>query len=194
MRILALQTDLSKLKSQFHSPDEREIMTAHFHWFKFFGSFMWSGFFTIILIALGIWIPIQFDLSVTLVETTVILLWLLVVFPKLLRSYIDWQYDFVVITTDKVVIVDQSSIFRQKVTPINLENVSGVSTETQFWNLFHFGTLHLDLTESAGAEHTLYFVKHAHDVAAAVTEALTNFQRRKDLRRYPHGDPKAEEA
>jgi hypothetical protein len=194
MRILALQTDFAKLKAGFMSADERELTTAHFHWFKFFGPFMWTGFFTLVVVALGIWLPMQFELSITLVETTLLILWCIVVFPTLLRAYIDWKYDFAVITTDKVVIVDQSSIFRQKITPINLENVSGVSTETQFWNLFHFGTLHLDLTESAGAEHTLRYVKHAHEVAAAVTEALTHFQRRKDLRRYPHGDPKAEEA
>lgn len=192
MRILALQTDLAKLKSGFLSRDEHEIMSAHFHWFKFFGSFMWTGFFTIIVIALGLWLPMQFGFSVGIVGTTLSLFWIIVVFPTLLRAYIDWKYDFIVITSDKVVIVDQSSIFRQKITPINLENVSGVSTETQFWNLFRFGALHLDLNESAGAEHTLYFIKHAHEVASAVTEALTNFQRRKDLRRYPHGEVKDE--
>jgi hypothetical protein len=50
----------------------------------------------------------------------------------------------------------------------------------------------LDLNESAGAEHTLRYVKHAHEVAAAITEALTSWQRRKDLRRYPHGEVKDE--
>lgn len=194
MKILALETNFGRIKGRFMSPDEREIMTAHFHWFKFFGAFLWVGFFTLLLIGLGIWMPMQFELPAFSVEMTAMLLWLFIVFPKLLRSYIDWKYDFIVITTDKVVIVDQSSIFRQKITPINLENVSGVSTETQFWNLFHFGTLHLDLNESAGAENTLLFIKHAHDVAAAVTGALTNFQRRKDLRRYPHGEQKPDEA
>ncbi len=192
MRILALQTDPNKLKAGFMSADERELTTAHFHWFKFFGPFMWTGFFTLGVIALGVWLPMQFEFSVGIVEPILFLFWIIVVFPTLLRAYIDWKYDFIVITTDKVVIVDQSSIFRQRITPINLENVSGVSTETQFWNLFRFGTLHLDLTESAGAEHTLRYVKHAHAVATAVTEALTIFQRRKDLRRYPHGEVKDE--
>jgi uncharacterized membrane protein YdbT with pleckstrin-like domain len=192
MRILALQTDFDKLKEHFISSDEREIMTAHFHWFKFFGAFMWCGLLTIISIVLAIWVPLEFQVSSMVVITILLLLWLLLVFPRFIRAYIDWQYDCVVITTDKVVIVDQSSIFRQKITPINLENVSGVSTETQFWNLFHLGTLHLDLNESAGAEHTLRYVKHAHEVAAAITEALTSWQRRKDLRRYPHGEVKDE--
>lgn len=194
MRILALETDFDRLKTRFLSSDEREIMTVHFHWFKFFGSFVWAGLFTAMLAVLAAWMPIQFQLPTLPVVVAFLLLWLFFVFPRLMRAYIDWQYDCVVITTDKVVIVDQSSIFRQKITPINLENVSGVSTETQFWNVFHFGTLHLDLNESAGAEHTLRFINRASHVAAAVTEALTNFQRRKDLRRYPHGDPKAEEA
>lgn len=194
MRILALETDFDRLKTRFLSPDEREIMTVHFHWFKFFGSFVWAGLFTALLAVLAAWMPVQFQLPTLPVVAVFLVLWLFFVFPRLMRAYIDWQYDCVVITTDKVVIVDQSSIFRQKITPINLENVSGVSTETQFWNVFHFGTLHLDLNESAGAEHTLRFINRASDVAAAVTEALTNFQRRKDLRRYPHGDPKTEEA
>jgi hypothetical protein len=63
MRILALQTDFDKLKEHFISSDEREIMTAHFHWFKFFGAFMWCGLLTIISIVLAIWVPLEFQVS-----------------------------------------------------------------------------------------------------------------------------------
>lgn len=194
MRIFALETDENKVKSKFIGADETELATIHYHFFKFLGVFVWSALLTAILIGLSVWlafllqVPLEWDIGIA------VLAWLFLVFPKLFRAIIDWKYDFIVLTTDKLLMVDQSSIFKQKVTPINLESISSASAETQFWNLFAFGILHIDLQESVGAEHRLPYIKFANDIAAKMTAALTAFQRRKDLRRYAHGDPVQEQA
>ena len=193
MRVFALETNVDTLKRHFLSAEEREIITIRFHWMRFVGTFLWTFLLTAIVIASIIGLILA-ELSPEIVSTVGVLLWLFLIFPRIVRAYIDWKYDFVMLTTDKVVIVDQSSIFRRRVTPINLENFSSVSAETQWGNMFSFGILHLDLLEGAGVEYHLPFVKHAHIMAGKIAETLTQFQRRKDLRRFAQGNVKTEEA
>jgi hypothetical protein len=193
MRIFALETNTDKLKEQFLSPDEREVVSAHYHAMRFFGTFFWTFILTVLLVSVVIWL-FMMNIEPYLSTGVAVLLWVFLVFPKLFRAFIDWKFDFVMITTDKVVIVDQSSIFKRRVTPVNLETLASIAAETQWANMFHFGILHLDLLEGAGVEYNLRFIKHAQEVASKIAGALTNFQRRKDLRRYPHGDVQLEQA
>lgn len=186
MRILALETNVDKVKHRFLSPEERELLTVHYHWMKFVGSFFWSFLLTAIIIAIA-WATVFFaEIDMFFPIVAGVAVWLVFVFPGFLRAWIDWQYDYILLTTDKIVIMDQTSIFKQKVTPISLENISSVAAETQWGDLFPFGVLHLDLLEGAGVEYKLRFIAHAEDVASKIAESLTMFQRRKDLRRYPH--------
>ncbi len=74
--------------------------------------------------------------------------------------------------------MDQTSIFRHEITPLNLESVGGVSTGTQFWNIFPFGTLTVHLKEGFGNERiTKRYVPHAEEVAAKISEVVTKYQR-----------------
>jgi hypothetical protein len=98
----------------------------------------------------------------------------------LLQAYIDWKYDFIFLTTDKLIIVDQSSLFRKSLTPINLENLGDVVAETQWLNLFDFGMLHFALKEGQGPEIVLKYMPHADKLVAMISQQITLYQRRKD--------------
>jgi len=83
------------------------------------------------------------------------------------------------ITTDKILLVDQTSIFKREIKPIHLENVGGVSTETQFWDLFRFGALCLHLKEGLGGQSiTKKYVPYAQRVAGILSDVVTAYQRR----------------
>jgi len=183
MHIFALETDIGKLKARFLSEEEREICMVFFHGFRFFLSVLRLTLWTFLIagIAMGLGFA---GIALPWVVLGAFVVWLVSVALPLLRAYLDWRYDFILITTDKVIVVDQSSLFHQKVTPMNLESFANVSAETQFWNLFPFGILHCNLKEGVGSGLNLCYIPHAHDVASRISDAITTFQRRKDLRRY----------
>lgn len=190
MRIFALETDREKLRRRFLSEGEREIRTISFHGFRFFLRMLWDIFWAIIVILFVLGVS-SVGLPLSWVAIAAGIPWFLFMFASLLKAYIDWRYDFILITTDKVIVVDQSSLFHQKVTPMNLENFASVSAETQFWNLFPFGILHFNLKEGAGNGVKLRYIPHVHDAASVISDAITTFQRRKDLRRYGGGPEEA---
>lgn len=183
MHIFALETDIGKLKEHFLSTEEREIRTVFFHGFRFFLAALrltlWTLFIAGIAMGLG-YAGLLFPWAIV----GACVLWLLCIPLPFIRAYIDWHYDFILITTDKVIIVDQSSLFHQKITPMNLENFASASAETQYWNLFPFGVLHFNVKGGVGSGLNLHYIPHAHDVASCISDAITTFQRRKDLRRY----------
>jgi hypothetical protein len=150
---------------------------TYYHGLSFFFSSIRQIIATIILVAIGIaasfWgIPIGWIIGVLCA------VWFFFVFFSLLKAYIDWAYDFILVTTDKVIFVDQTSFFRQEIKPLNLENVGGVSTQTQFWNIFPFGTVSLHLKEGLGGDRIMKrYVPHAQEVAAKISEVVTRYQR-----------------
>ena len=186
MQIFALETDIDKLKKRFLSAEETEVKTVHYHWFPFFLSALRGLLITVAIVAVAIGADM---LSLQLLWTMIVgaAVWLVFVFFPLMRAFIDWRYDCIIVTSDKVIVIDQSSIFRQKVTPINLESFANASAETQFLNLFSFGMLLLDLKEGAEGMLTLRYIPDAQGVASMISDTITQFQRRKDLRRY--GEP-----
>jgi hypothetical protein len=110
------------------------------------------------------------------------LLWFVFVFFNLIKAYIDWAYDFILITTDKVILLDQTSFFKREIKPIHIENIGGVSTETQFWDIFPFGTLCIHLKEGMGGQNiTKYYVPRARKVAGILSDVVTKYQRKQPM-------------
>ncbi len=186
MQIFALETDTEKLKKRFLSTEEREILMINFHGFRFFLVICRQLFWTLILLAVSIGLGYA-GIPAGWLSLGTFIVWLILIAPKLLRGFLDWAYDFILVTTDKVIVVDQSSLFHQKITPMNLENFASVTAETQFLNLFPFGILHFNLKEGIGSGVNLRYIPHAHDAASRISDTITTFQRRKDLRRYGGG-------
>ncbi|PIP65364.1 hypothetical protein COU77_03085 [Candidatus Peregrinibacteria bacterium CG10_big_fil_rev_8_21_14_0_10_49_16] len=186
MRLLALETDIERAKRKFISQDEKEVATIFRHGFFFVLSTIYQLIITAILITAGILIAyadFPFEISTWTITTVLFVIWLLFAFPNFLKTYLDWKYDFILVTTDKIVWVEQSSIFHQKVKQMNLENVASVSAETQFWNIFPFGSLHFDLKEGMGHAMEIRFIPQADQAAALISNICTQFERR---RMYSH--------
>jgi len=177
MRIFALETDVNNIKKRFLSEGEQEVLLTYYHGLSFLFAILREIVLTVLLLVIGI-VAGYFGAPLMWVIGILFFLWLVFVLFNLIRAYIDWAYDFILVTTDKVIFVDQTSFFRQEITPLNLENVGGVSTQTQFWNIFPFGIVRLHLKEGLGGQHIAKkYVPRAQEVAAKISEMVTRYQR-----------------
>lgn len=194
MRILALDTDIEGVKRRFLSASEQEILTAYRHGFFFFLQIILQLVLTIGLIAAGValntWDTLPWDIPSWWVIGVLTLLWILLAFPPILKAFLDWKFDCIFVTTDKVVLIDQSSLFHHRITPMNLENFASVTTASQFWNLFPFGALHFQLKEGIGEDITMKYIPNADDVAAKIADTVTLYQRRFMEQQSPGPHPK----
>ncbi len=180
MQIFALETNIGRVKEHFLAHGEAEIFTAHPHLVSFLWHIAWEFFVTIFLFAVCIYGFEIGILSWPVALTVFILGWFIFVFFGLIEAYIDWKYDFIFLTTDKLIIVDQMSLFRKSITPISLENLGDVVAETQWLNLFQFGIIRFALKEGHGPEVKLRFMPKADRLVGQIAEQITLYQRRKD--------------
>ncbi len=177
MRIFALQTDANEVKKRFCHEGERVVYMTYFHGLSFFFAIIREILITLAFMTLAIF-AIQFEWFLEWSLPVLAFLWLVLVALNVLKAYIDWFFDFIMVTTDKVIMLDQSSIFKQVVRPIHVENIGGISTATQFWDIFPFGELTINLKEGLGGDKiTLKYVPRVREVAGAISEVVTRYQR-----------------
>jgi len=75
--------------------------------------------------------------------------------------------------------------------PIQIENIGGVSTFTQYWDIFPFGGISIHLKEGRqGKDITKQFVPDAREFAGKISDIITRYQRR----HYGGEQPKATDA
>lgn len=177
MRIFALETDIEKLNKSFLSPGEQIVLQARFHGFLFFMRSLGATILTLLLIAIGIGAGLV-GIPLSIAVPALFLVWLWVVFRPLLRGFIDWQYDEIVVTTEKIIIVNQSSIIHQEIKQMNLENLASVKALTQFGGIFPFGRLHFDLKEGTGQAIRLKYIPQSQSVCSTISDCVVQFQRR----------------
>ena len=178
MRILALETDINKIKAQFLCEGEEEVLMTYYHGASFFFASIQEIFMTGTLFGVGVgawYIGAPMGLTIGILFA----IWFFFVFFSILKAWIDWNFDFIFVTTDKVVIVDQTSIIRQKVNPIHIENVGSVTSETQFGDILRFGIVQINLKEGEGGDKIiLKYVPNAKEVASKISDVVTRYQRR----------------
>lgn len=180
MQIFALETNIGRVKEHFLAHGEAEIFTTHPHIVSFLWHIAWEIFLMILLfVASGYMYSIGL-ISLTTAIAVFVISCIIFVFFGLLEAYIDWKYDFIFLTTDKLIIVDQVSLFRKSITPISLENLGDVVAETQWLNLFRFGIIRFALKEGHGPEVVLRFMPNAERLVGQIAEQITLYQRRKD--------------
>lgn len=180
MQIFALETDIERIKQGFLAHGEQEIFTVTPSVALFLIRIIWDVIVTIVLIALSVYAYRINMLDALLASVFFACTWFLFVFFSLVRAYIDWKYDLLFLTTDKLIIFDQMSLFRKSTTPISLENLGDVVAETQWLNLFNFGIIRFALKEGSGPEIVLKFMPDADTLVAKIAEQITLYQRRKD--------------
>lgn len=180
MRIFALETDKQRLIRRFCYEEDGEsvVLQTGYHTLSFFFAMIREIFMTILFFVIGMaaW---AFGLPMFWISMILLMLWVVFVFFNMLKAYIDWFYDFIFVTTDKVVLVDQTSIFKQEIMPIHIEHIGGVSTFTQFWDIFPFGGICIHLKEGRhGKEITQKYVPNAREFAGQISDVITRYQRR----------------
>jgi len=177
MRFLALETNIDKIKSAYCHDGECEVLFTRYHGLSFFFAILREIIITITFFTLGIigWI---YNWPMGWLAWVLFLLWFVLVVFNVAKAYIDWMYDFIFVTTDKIILVDQTSVFRREIHPIHLENIGSISTETQLWGLFPLGKLQIRLKEGLGGDDlTLKFVPYAGKVASKISDVVTRYQR-----------------
>jgi hypothetical protein len=179
MRIFALETDSLKLERRLLSEDEIVLRRVRFSVFLFLFRLIRAVFFTAILVAVGFLFSLV-GFPASWVSLILFVVWFFVVFIPLVNAFIDWKFDFILVTTEEVVVVDQTSIIRLKIQQIGLDSIIRVTAVTQFLHIFPFGRLHFDLQEGAGNV-DLPYIPHAETVAASVSNAIVLNRRRESL-------------
>lgn len=188
MRIFALETDREKVVQSLVSSDEKLIMAIGFHWLRFFVHFLLAVLFTGLLIAFG-WLLLGLGAPQEFLLIAGGIAWLVTIAWPLFKKFIDWRYDLIVITNGKIVIVDQSTIVRQYIRQMNIENIASVESLTQFWNIFPFGKVRFNLKEGVGEVIQLAYIPQAARVASIVSQVIINFEREHGLNRTWHRAP-----
>lgn len=178
MRIFALETDIEKVKQKFCHSGECVLLSTPFHTFSFFFSSLREILITMILFGVG-FVAFAYGLPMGWVLGILLFIWVIFVFFNLLKAYVDWLYDFIIVTDHQVILVDQTSIFKNEIRPIHVDNIGAITTSTQFWNIFPFGTLKIHLKEGLGGDTvTLKYVPNAEEVAATITRSVSAHQSR----------------
>lgn len=188
MRIFALETDRQKLVNALVSNDEKLIMAIGFHWLRFFVHLLLSILFTGLLIAFC-WLLLGFGAPQSFVLFAGAITWAVTIGWPLFKKFIDWRYDLIVITNGKIVIVDQSTIVKQYIRQMNIENIASVESVTQFWNVFPFGKVRFNLKEGVGEVIALGYIPESARVANIVSQVIINFEREHGLNRTWHRGP-----
>ena len=178
MRIFALQTDVEKIKQRFCHEGETIVLTTYYHGLSFLFAIIREIIITLILLIAAI-AALVYEFPMIWVLPILLIVWLIFVVFNVLKAYIDWSYDFIIITTDKVILIDQTSVVKQEIMPIHLENIGGISTFTQLLDVFPFGGISIHLKEGKGGEDvTLKYVPRAKEVAGTISDVVTTYQRR----------------
>jgi hypothetical protein len=180
MRLFALETNVEKLNKGFLSPSEEQIMQVRFHGIRFVFAFIKAIIFSAVLT--GIAIASTYGVPTNIVMIATVLVWIVGIGLPLLKAWIDWQYDELLITTEKIIIVNQSSIIRQAIKQMNLDNLATVNAETQYWGLMPFGKLCFDLKEGTGERMCLDYIPHVQNVASVISDTLVKYERRRGMR------------
>lgn len=178
MRIFALETDVDKIKARFCHGDECEVLRTHFHGMSFALAIIREFLIVSVLIAVIVAAFLyDWPLSWTFAITGAVFLFFVV--PTSIKALMDWMYDCIIVTTDKVIFVDQTAFFHNEIKPIQFDNIGGVSSRTQWLGICDFGEVVIALKEGEGGGDVVRrYVPNARDVAGKITEAVTAYQRR----------------
>lgn len=111
-------------------PGEKILLTLHHHWISIVGPALFTFFFLIFPLAVfpfargaenaELLVPFFFLLSS---------LWLLIILLIGLSLWIDWYLDSLIVTTERVVNINQEGLFRHEVSEFRLERVQDVTIE-----------------------------------------------------------------
>ncbi len=175
MRIFALETSVEKLKAKFISENEEAVHVSHKHFLIFFMHSFWQSFVTVLVLGVALlgtaqgWFSFE-GAAIALVVWAVIYLYFL------WGAYIDWKYNFIIVTTQKMILVQQRSFFYQRINPIHFGNINSTRVESQFGGIFRCGTVYilLKISEEGGkhVELASAYVPKPNNIAAMIEHGI----------------------
>ena len=176
MKFLALQTDIHALRKQFIPEGEHEIMTVAKHPIVFFAAFIWYTILFIIMSSLRLvtFFYVSDATGLMIIDVLSVIVFLLYLY-QLIKAYVAWRYNFLIITSDKIVIVEHQSFLRQDVNTVHLENIKRSHAESQFFGIFRCGIVEIRLDEQIGATAQVILLRYipaADTVVSAIENAI----------------------
>ncbi len=177
MRIFALETDKNKIIKRFCHQNEKVVLVTYYHGFSFLFATLRETGITIGLVLLG-GVAWYYQLPMGWVVGILFSIWFVFAFLNMLKAFIDWCYDMIIVTTDKVILVDQTSIFKQNINPVHLDNLGSITTQSQFWDALPFGVIRFHLKEGLGGDDIMKrYIPRYRDVSGVISQVMTAFQR-----------------
>jgi len=163
-------------------PGEKIIMILRRHWLVFARVVITHGFFAILpLILRPIIINYTDFLSIEIGRVVLNLLlsvYYIFVVTFFFRGWLDHYLDVWVITSERVVSIEQKGLFSRQISAQRLYRIQDVTSEVQgiISTFFHYGNVHV---QSAGSEPRFVFKQtpHPYDVTRKLT-MLVNWKKK----------------
>lgn len=178
MQIFALETNVDRLKQKLFSSEEREVFTVRRHGILFVLRSLWYGTLTLLLIALSLYVIISNLIDPLTISIAIFVLWFVIIFFPWVRAFIDWRYDFIFLTTEKLVIVDQTFIIRRIITSLSLDSIAQVNSHSQWLNLFGFGKLEIAQREGQSENFHLPYLPNVERISTLISDQIATFELR----------------
>ena len=177
MRIFALQTNVDDIRRKFLTEGEKEVLFTTKHALAFVWAFLLWTPLTLLVFAVLTFIEAQQLLDTVILNALAIAIGVFYLF-FLLNAYIAWRYNFLFVTTQKVVLIENQSFFYSNITPLHLEHIARTTIESQFFGIFNCGILHIYLrapiSETKGNPNKFItsYIPHYDDVAAVIENGI----------------------
>lgn len=174
MRFFALETDLNVLKRKFLVEGEEAALVTHRHYLAFLVHAFWPVVGGVVVAA-----GLMGATAVGLLTFDWYILSLAAFFAVeamlLFHAWSQWKYNFLIVTTQKVVIVEQRT-FHQHIHPLPFSSVSNTRVESQFAGIFRCGVLYINTTvpERGGQyqELPIPYMPKPENIAAVIENGL----------------------
>jgi hypothetical protein len=143
----------SNLNKEFSGQrdDEEVVLIIQRHWFVL----AWPFFKGLLFIAFALILPaigkVGFYIFNSGVVAFIYIVWLIFWTSYLAYEYINWYRDRFIITTQRIINIDQRSMFSRKVSELELERVQDIAHEVKgvFASALNFGNV---IIQSAGSQ------------------------------------------
>jgi len=169
--------------------DEEVILVLKKYWFTLFWPFLKGGLFILIALLLPYSKSIGYYIFNSSVIAFIYLAWMVFWVSYLAYEYLNWYRDKFIITNQRIINIDQKSLFKRRVSELELDRIQDVSHEVHgmFATALDFGDV---ILQSAGSENIVIsevaqparlqeiivkLVKEANDSPPVTVDELVDF-------------------
>jgi membrane protein YdbS with pleckstrin-like domain len=131
-------------------PDEKIIFRVHRHWVTLVLSYI-KAFLSLLVIFLIIYFVGPARIYSSLIALAMFAIWFLVTMVYIFFEWIVWWLDLYILTTKRIVDIEQRTLFSRQVSETSLDRIQDVTFEIKgvLATLFNYGNVRV---ETAGSE------------------------------------------